>query len=93
MVGFFHDDASTGATMNVSVTMRKISYAKLRRNLSLELYRVVKDQDVVIICRPHTEDVALLPANDLSGLIETLHLLRSPKNASRLLTALRLISG
>ena len=34
-------------------------------------------------------DVALIPAAELAGLIETAHLLRSPKNARRLLTAVR----
>jgi antitoxin YefM len=32
--------------------------------------------------------VALVPAAELAGLIETAHLLRSPRNARRLLTAL-----
>jgi antitoxin YefM len=33
--------------------------------------------------------VAMVPADELAGLVETAHLLRSPKNAQRLLTALR----
>jgi antitoxin YefM len=32
--------------------------------------------------------VALVPAGELAGLMETAHLLRSPHNARRLLTAL-----
>jgi antitoxin YefM len=31
----------------------------------------------------------LVPADELAGLMETAHLLRSPKNAKRLMTALR----
>jgi len=31
----------------------------------------------------------LVPATELAGLLETAHLLRSPRNARRLLTALR----
>lgn len=34
------------------------------------------------------EDVALVSAAELSSLLETAHLLRSPKNADRLLKAL-----
>jgi hypothetical protein len=34
-------------------------------------------------------DIALVPAEEAVGLKETAHLLRSPKNAKRLLTALR----
>jgi antitoxin YefM len=39
--------------------------------------------------RPGSRDVALIPATELAGLIETAHLLRSPRNARRLLAALR----
>jgi antitoxin YefM len=31
----------------------------------------------------------MIPADELSGLLETAHLLRSPKNAERLLSALK----
>jgi antitoxin YefM len=47
------------------------------------------NRDVVIIKRPKGPDVALVAADDLSSLIETLYLLRSPMNATRLLTALK----
>jgi antitoxin YefM len=53
------------------------------------LEKVVKDQEVVIVRRRGAQDVALVPAEELAGLMETAHLLRSPKNAKRLLTALR----
>ncbi|NIQ67311.1 MAG: prevent-host-death protein, partial [Candidatus Aminicenantes bacterium] len=42
---------------------------------------------VVIIKRRGAEDVALISASELTGLLETSHLLRSPKNAERLLEA------
>jgi len=53
------------------------------------LDKVVKDQEVVIVRRRGARDVALVPAEELAGLMETAHLLRSPKNAKRLMTALR----
>jgi antitoxin YefM len=43
---------------------------------------------VVIIYRRGEADVALVSADELTALIETAHLLRSPKNAERLLSAL-----
>jgi antitoxin YefM len=43
--------------------------------------------------RRSAKDVALVPAEELAGLIETAHLLRSPKNARRLLAALRRAEG
>jgi antitoxin YefM len=50
---------------------------------------VTNNQEIVIIKRRGTEDVALISASELSSLLETSHLLRSPKNAERLLQALK----
>jgi antitoxin YefM len=52
------------------------------------LKQVADDHEVVIVRRRHAKDVALVPAEELAGLMETAHLLRSPKNARRLLAAL-----
>ncbi|MGH9630379.1 MAG: type II toxin-antitoxin system Phd/YefM family antitoxin [Bryobacteraceae bacterium] len=65
------------------------TYTRLRENLASILDRVVEDQEIVIVRRKRSNDVALVPAAELDGLMETAHLLRSPKNARRLLTALR----
>lgn len=46
------------------------------------------DRETVIIHRRGTEDVALIAADELRSLQETAHLLRSPRNAERLLRAL-----
>jgi antitoxin YefM len=42
-----------------------------------------------MVRRKAARDVALIPASELAGLMETAHLLRSPGNARRLTTALR----
>ena len=65
------------------------SYSSLRANLATVLEQVVDQQDVVIVRRKGARDVALIPASELAGLMETAHLLRSPRNARRLLSALR----
>jgi antitoxin YefM len=52
------------------------------------LDEVTKNREVVIIQRRGHEDVALITADELAGVLETAHLLRSPKNAERLLTTL-----
>jgi antitoxin YefM len=65
------------------------TYTRLRENLASVLDQVTEDQEVVIVRRRGAPDVALIPAEELSGLMETAHLLRSPTNAKRLLTALR----
>ena len=65
------------------------TYTSLRENLASVLDQVVDQQETVIVRRRGDRDVALGPASELAGLIETAHLLRSPRNARRLLAALR----
>jgi antitoxin YefM len=65
------------------------TYTNLRDKLASVLDQVVDDREVVIVRRRGARDVALVSADELAGLMETAHLLRSPKNAQRLLTALR----
>ena len=65
------------------------TYTSLRERLASVLKQVAEDQEVVIVRRKDAKDVALVPARELAGLMETAHLLRSPRNAKRLLTALR----
>ncbi|MDP2998638.1 MAG: type II toxin-antitoxin system prevent-host-death family antitoxin [Bryobacterales bacterium] len=67
----------------------EITYTSLRENLASVLDRVIQDQDVAIVRRRGSPDVAMVSAAELAGLVETAHLLRSPKNAKRLLKALR----
>jgi antitoxin YefM len=64
------------------------TYTQARLRLAKLCDQVTADRDVVIIQRRGAEDVALISATELSSLMETAHLLRSPKNASRLLSAL-----
>jgi antitoxin YefM len=65
------------------------TYTSLRQNLASVLNRVIEDRETVIVRRRGAADVALVPAAELAGLVETAHLLRSGKNAQRLLRALR----
>ena len=65
------------------------TYTSLRERLAAVLDQVANDQEVVIVRRRGAKDVALVPAEELSSLMETAHLLRSPKNARRLLAALQ----
>ncbi len=68
---------------------RQATYTYVRANLARLLEEVEAHRDVVIINRRGHEDIALVPAGELESLVETAHLLRSPNNAARLLTALR----
>lgn len=64
------------------------TYTALRENLASYLDGVTDDREVLIVRRRGARDVAIVPADELSSLMETAHLLRSPKNAARLLQAL-----
>jgi len=65
-----------------------MTYTQARANLKALLDEASDSREVVIIHRRGAEDVALIAADELRSLIETAHLLRSPKNAERLLRAL-----
>lgn len=65
------------------------TYTALREKLAGFLDQVTDDNEVVIVRRRGGRDVALIPADELSSIMETAHLLRSPKNAERLLESLR----
>ena len=64
------------------------TYTQARESLARLLDRVTDDREVVFIRRRGREKVALVAADELSSLMETAHLLRSPRNAARLLKAL-----
>jgi antitoxin YefM len=72
-----------GGYMPLSTT-----YTDARANLKELCDQVTSTRSPVIIHRRNAEDVALISADELGSLIETVHLLRSPANAKRLLTAL-----
>ncbi len=65
-----------------------VSYTEARANLATLWDRVLADREAVVIRRRGKEDVAILPAAELEAILETAHLLRSPRNAERLLRAL-----
>ncbi|CUS02978.2 Prevent-host-death family protein [Candidatus Promineifilum breve] len=66
----------------------ELTYSQARANLAQLLNEVTENRDIVIIRRRHGEDAALIAASELTSLLETAYLLRSPANAERLLTAL-----
>lgn len=65
------------------------TYTALRENLASYLDRVVDDREVIVVKRRGARDVAIIAADELTGLDETAHLMRSPANAKRLLESLR----
>ena len=64
------------------------TYTQARMNLTEYLNQVTRNREIVVIQRRGEEDVAMISAGELESLTETAYLLRSPKNAERLLSAL-----
>lgn len=68
--------------------MAKHTYSHLRENLA-RIWDEAEDSRIpVIVARRGHGEMAILPAEELRSLEETVHLLRSPVNATRLLAAL-----
>ena len=64
------------------------TYSQAREHLKTLMDRAVNDREVVVVRRRSGGAVAMIAADELQSLMETAHLLRSPKNADRLLAAL-----
>jgi len=64
------------------------TYTDARRHFASLWDRLASTRETLIVHRRGAEDMAMLPVAELSALMETAHLLRSPENARRLLSAL-----
>lgn len=69
----------------------EVSYSEARANLASLMDQVTDDCEVVVIKRRGRSSVAMIDADELSSLLETEYLFRSPKNAERLLNAIKQI--
>ncbi len=68
--------------------MNAITYSHARENLAKTITRVCEDHSPVIITKKGTEAVVMISLEDYEAMEETTHLLRSPKNAKRLLESI-----
>ncbi len=68
--------------------MIAMSYEDVLENFDSVFGRVGDGREVVIIRRPGHEPVALIATAELASLQETVHLLRSRRNAERLFASL-----
>lgn len=68
--------------------MPTVSYGAARERLAELWDRIEHTREEILLRRRGHEELALLPASELRSLKETVHLLRSPRNAARLLAAL-----
>ena len=64
--------------------MKVINFSEARNHLKSVLDQVVNDADYTIISRRDSEDAVVMSLDQFNGLMETVHLLKSPANAVHL---------
>lgn len=64
--------------------MRAINFSDARNRLKNVLDQVVEDADYTVITRRDAEDAVVMSLDQFNGLMETVHLLKSPANAAHL---------
>jgi antitoxin YefM len=69
--------------------MDTTTYNEACQHLARLWDKVIATREMVVVKRRGYEPMALLPAEELAGLLATAHLLRSPRNARRLLESIR----
>ncbi len=68
--------------------MNAVTYSQARSNLAKTMDKVCDDHSPMIITRKSQRSVVMISLEDYQALEETAYLLRSPKNARRLLEAI-----
>lgn len=69
--------------------MANVSYTELRSNLAAYMDQVCNDRAPLVVTRQNARSVVMLSEEEYEGLIETVHLLKSPANAARLLRSIK----
>jgi len=65
--------------------MEITTYSNFRQHLKSFLDKVFTDRSPLFITRSNGEDVVVMSKADYESMQETFHLMKSPKNAARLL--------
>jgi antitoxin YefM len=68
--------------------MSHVSYTELRANLASYMDEVCDSRTPLFVTRQNARSVVILSEDEYEGILETLHLLRSPANAERLLRSI-----
>lgn len=68
--------------------MDTTTYTNVRQNLASKMEQVCDDHNPLIITRKNKRPVVMLSLEDFQAMEETTYLLRSPKNAKRLLESI-----
>ncbi|WP_418904171.1 type II toxin-antitoxin system Phd/YefM family antitoxin [Moorena producens] len=67
---------------------RETTYSQANANLASILDQVYDEREIIVIKRDNQKNVALIAEDELSSILETIYLLRSPENAKHLFRAL-----
>jgi antitoxin YefM len=68
--------------------MSVVSYTQLRQNLAAVMDEVCDSRAPMIVTRQNARSVVMLSLEEFESIEETLHLLRSPRNAERLMRSI-----
>ena len=68
--------------------MYTITYSEARKNFAKTMETVCDDHAPITITRKNSRSVVMISLDDFEALAETTYLLRSPKNARRLLESI-----
>ena len=68
--------------------MTAISYTAARENLAATMDKVCDDHAPIVITRNREQAVVMMSLADYEALEETAYLLKSPKNAKRIMSAI-----
>jgi antitoxin YefM len=69
--------------------MKAVSFTEARNSLKSILDEVVDNADTTLITRRDADDAVVMSLDYFNGLIETVHLLKSPANALHLAKSIK----
>src|SRR3982751_1926450 len=76
-------------TIPTGSAMTHVSYSELRNNLASYMDEVCDNRAPLFVTRQNARSVVLMSEDDYEGLMETVHLLKTPANAARLLRSIK----
>jgi antitoxin YefM len=69
--------------------MRVINFSDARGRLKSVIDQVIEDADYTVIARRDAPDAVVMSLDSFNGLMETVHLLKSPANAAHLAQSIK----
>ncbi|MGB8895052.1 MAG: type II toxin-antitoxin system prevent-host-death family antitoxin [Pseudolabrys sp.] len=69
--------------------MNHVSYTELRSNLAGFMDKVCDSRAPLLVTRQNARSVVMISEDEYEALMETVHLLRSPANTTRLLQSIQ----